>query len=148
MFFKIIHNRIRLIIVVIILLFIIIVCRVFYIQVVDYKKLNKYAILKYIDMIGTILIGIMVLITAIKILINNSLSLIGEIENNEEAINKIKNYLGEFNAIKDQEITLIKYGSYYKLQLIIELDSKMSLRKITNLENKIRKGIIKHIPLN
>lgn len=43
MFFKIIHNRIRLILVVVILLFIIIICRVFYIQVVDYKKLNKYA---------------------------------------------------------------------------------------------------------
>lgn len=108
---------------------------------------NKYVVLKYVDMIGTILIGIMVLITAIKILINNSLSLIGEIENNEEVINKIKNYLKEFKAIKDQEITLIKYGSYYKLQLIIELDSKMSLRKITNLENKIRKGIIKHYSL-
>lgn len=43
MFFKIIHNRIRLIIVVVILLFFIIIGKVFYIQVFSYKKLNKYA---------------------------------------------------------------------------------------------------------
>ena len=53
-------------------------------------------------------------------------------------------YLKEFKVIKDHEITLIKYGSYYKLQLIIELDSKLNLRRITTLENKIKRGIIRH----
>ncbi len=43
MFFKSIHNRIRVIIVIIILLFILIIGKVFYIQVIDYKRLNNYA---------------------------------------------------------------------------------------------------------
>ena len=43
MFFKNIHTRIKIIIIAIILLFIIIILKVFYIQVIDYKKLNKYA---------------------------------------------------------------------------------------------------------
>ena len=43
MFFKNIHTRIKIIILVTIFLFIVIIGKVFYIQVIDYKKLNKYA---------------------------------------------------------------------------------------------------------
>lgn len=43
MFFKDIHKRIKIIIIVTIFLFIVIIGKVFYIQVIDYKKLNNYA---------------------------------------------------------------------------------------------------------
>jgi stage V sporulation protein D (sporulation-specific penicillin-binding protein) len=43
MFFKGIHSRIKIILVIIIFLFILIVGKVFYIQVIDYHRLNKYA---------------------------------------------------------------------------------------------------------
>ena len=43
MFFKSIHTRIKVIIIIIIFLFILIMGKVFYIQVIDYNKLNKYA---------------------------------------------------------------------------------------------------------
>jgi len=43
MFFKKIHIRIKIVLLFIIIMFLIIVLRVFYIQVFDYKKLNKYA---------------------------------------------------------------------------------------------------------
>lgn len=43
MFFKGIHIRIKIIVLVTIFLFLIIIGRVFYIQVIDYKKLNNYA---------------------------------------------------------------------------------------------------------
>ena len=43
MFFNGVHKRIKIIIVITIILFIIIMAKVFYIQVIDYKKLNKYA---------------------------------------------------------------------------------------------------------
>ena len=43
MFFKNIHTRIKIIILVTIFLFIVIIGKVFYIQVINYKKLNKYA---------------------------------------------------------------------------------------------------------
>ncbi len=43
MFFKNIHTRIKIIILVTVFLFIVIIGKVFYIQVIDYKKLNKYA---------------------------------------------------------------------------------------------------------
>lgn len=43
MFFKNIHKRIKIVIVITLILFLIIIGKVFYIQVIDYKKLNKYA---------------------------------------------------------------------------------------------------------
>ncbi len=43
MFFKNIHTRIKIIILITTIMFLIIIGKVFYIQVIDYKKLNKYA---------------------------------------------------------------------------------------------------------
>lgn len=43
MFFKDIHARIKIVIIMTIVLFLVIIGKVFYIQVIDYKKLNKYA---------------------------------------------------------------------------------------------------------
>lgn len=44
MFFKSIHSRIKIILVIIIFLFILIISKVFFIQVINYKRLNKYAL--------------------------------------------------------------------------------------------------------
>lgn len=105
---------------------------------------NEYEFLKYSDLIGSILIGILVLKTALTIIIDNSLSVIGEIEQNKEILNKIEEQLKEYKKIEKSKIELIKYGPYYKLQLTLELDSKMTLRQVTNLERKIKKNIIRH----
>lgn len=106
--------------------------------------LDEIPILKYADLIGTILIGLIVLKTAYKVIIENSLSLIGEVEMNSEVNNKVSQYLEEFKAIKNKKITLIKYGSYYRLQLLLELDNNLSLKQAINLENKIKIGILRH----
>jgi len=61
---------------------------------------------------------------------------------------KIEEYLKEFDSIKNHEITLIKYGAYYQLHLFLELDSKLSLRRVTNLERKLKSSILRHRSLN
>ena len=43
MFFKSVHSRIKIILMIIIFLFVLIIGKVFYIQVIDYQRLNKYA---------------------------------------------------------------------------------------------------------
>ena len=43
MFFKDIHSRIKIVLLIIVFLFVVIVGKVFYIQVIDYKRLNNYA---------------------------------------------------------------------------------------------------------
>ena len=105
---------------------------------------NKYEFLTYLNVIGTVLIGLYVIKTAIEIMAHNSMSLIGETIEDEETINKINKYLKEFKDIEDTRIRLIKYGSYYKLELGLDVTDNMSLRRITILENKVRKGIIRH----
>ncbi len=99
-------------------------------------------ILGYTDLIGTILIGILILKTACTIIIDNSLSLIGEVEVNTELTSQVSTILETKFHLKEYEITLIKYGSYYKLQLKIVPPSKMALKSIMNLEKRIHRSII------
>lgn len=105
---------------------------------------KEIEILKYSDLIGSVVIGILVLKTAINIIIENSLSVIGEIEENKEIIEAVEELLKDYKKIEDIKIELIKYGYYYKMQLTLDLDNKMTLRQISNLERKIKRDIIRH----
>jgi len=109
---------------------------------------EKYPFLKYVDMIGSIIIGLVVWKTSLKIIIDNSLSIIGEVENDSAIINNLREYLGKYKRIEKNEFSLIKYGSYYKLQLTLDLDAKISLRSATNFVNKLKKDIIRHRSFN
>lgn len=105
---------------------------------------NQLEFLKYADFVGSIIIGIIVLKTAISIIIHNSLSLIGEVEENQELDSKVKELLSKEKYIKQIKTTYIVYGSYYKLQLGLVLDSKLSLRQISMLEKRVKQTIIRH----
>lgn len=105
---------------------------------------SRYPFLEYVEVISSLIIAVIVIKKSAETIIHNSLSLLGEVVTEGETVDKIKEYLKEFKGIEDEEITLIKYGSYYKLQLDLDLDNKLTLRKIANLENKIRTGIIRH----
>ena len=105
---------------------------------------NKLTFLKYADIVGTILIGFIIFRMAILIIIDNSLLLIGEVEDNEEQIAKVKELISQRKEVKDFDIILIEYGSYYKLQLGLELDANLSLFKVTKIEEEIKKDILRH----
>ncbi len=105
---------------------------------------NKVPILHYADIVGSVLIGLIVLKTAISIIWDNSLLLIGEEEDNEEINNKVKEFVMQRKEVKDADISLIEYGPYYRLQLMLELDSKLNLRQVTKIEEDIKKDIIRH----
>ena len=109
---------------------------------------NEYEWLKYTDLLGSIFISIIVLKTALSIIIDNSLSLLGEIETNKEVIKRVEDFVLEFKGVENQEVTLIKSGSYYQLHLTLDLDHTLTLRQVKNLENKIKKSIIRHTSLN
>lgn len=105
---------------------------------------EKVPVLHYADIVGSVLIGLIVLKTAISIIVDNSLLLIGEEEDNEEVNNKVKEFIMQRKEVKDADISLIEYGPYYRLQLTLELDSKLSLRQVTKIEEKIKRDIIRH----
>ena len=108
---------------------------------------DEYPWLKYADLIGSIFIGLIVMKTALSIIVDNSLSLIGEVETNKDIIKKVEDFVSEFKGVEKQEVTLIKSGSYYQLHLVLELDHTLTLRQVTNLENKIKRSIIRHTSL-
>lgn len=109
---------------------------------------DEYSWLKYTDLLGSIFISIIVIKTALDIIIDNSFSLIGEIETDKEIIKKVEDFVSEFKGVEKQEVTLIKSGSYYQLHLVLELDHTLTLRQVTNLENKIKRSIIRHTSLD
>ena len=109
---------------------------------------DEYPWLKYADLIGSIFIGLIVMKTALSIIVDNSLSLIGEVETNKVIIKKVEDFVSEFKGVEEQEVTLIKSGSYYQLHLVLELDHTLTLRQVTNLENKIKRSITRHTSLD
>ncbi len=105
---------------------------------------DSYPILKYADVVGSILIGIIVFKTAFTIIADNSMSLIGEVETDPEFIKKIKEFILQIEGINDVEVTLIKYGDYYKIQLMVEMDSKLTLAQVSRLERKLKQDLVRH----
>lgn len=103
----------------------------------------KISILKYADLVGSIIIGLIVLKTSLKIIISNSLSIIGEIDDDEEKIMVIKDYLSKYRNIVDSDMELVKYGSYYKLHLILELRQDISLRSAEKLMKRIKIDLLR-----
>lgn len=105
---------------------------------------DRISLLKYVDLVGSILIGLIVLKTSLEIIVDNSLSIIGEVENDKNAIEEVKNFVLENKFIEKADVSLIMYGSYYKLQLSLELDSSLTLRQVAKLEENLKKDIIRH----
>ena len=104
---------------------------------------NRFIILKYVDLIGSVIIGLIVLRTSLKIIISNSLSIIGEIDDDEEKVGKVNDYLSKYRNIIDSDMELVKYGAYYKLHLVLVLRQDITLRQAEKLMNKIKIEIIR-----
>lgn len=105
---------------------------------------NEYPILRHVDTIGTILIGLIVLKTSLSIIINNSLSIIGEVSEDKETIDKLKSIISSYNEVENYDISLIMYGPYYKLQMNLELNPSLTLKEAIQIESDLKKNFIRH----
>ena len=105
---------------------------------------DTYPILEYADFMGSFVIGLMVFHMAFTILIENSMSLLGEVEVNPQIVDSILEFIRGFKGVNNAKVTLIKYGDYYKIQVIVEVDKSLSIRQITNLEQKLKKELVRH----
>lgn len=101
-------------------------------------------IFRYIDLIVGVIIGLLVFKTALEILIENSMNLIGKVEVDSKLSKEIEEFLLNIPGVEKVKLFLIRYGKYYKLQLIVEMDSRLTLRQVTNLEEKIKKLLVRH----
>ncbi len=98
-------------------------------------------ILKYIDTIGSIIIGLMILHTGYHLMKENIISLLGETEDNKEIEERIKNIVDIYNEIDYKDMELERHGSYYVLELEVYVLENIKVYKLLTIESEIRKKI-------
>lgn len=108
------------------------------------KSSEQYSFLEYADVIGSSIIGLMVLHMAIQIITKNSLSLLGEAEVDSDLVRNIREFILSFKGVKDTKFTLIKYGDYYQIHVMLEVNEGLSLRQVSHLEQKLRENLVRH----
>lgn len=105
---------------------------------------NKVSILKYSDMVGSILISIMIFLMGLKLLIENLSLLIGERETREEKIFEVERLIKERKEdFILEDYTIFKLGSYYDVSLKILVDGNMTVREGHNLMDDIENDLLK-----
>lgn len=107
--------------------------------------LSKYLkILKYADKVGTFIISLFVLKTGYEIIKENLSLIIGEIETDNDIINKIKNYIMETNRIKNvDDVILEKYGIYYDAVIKISVDKNLSIEDAHEIGKEVKNKLLK-----
>ena len=103
-----------------------------FIVVLCLKFSSYFPILEYADIVASSIIGLMVLSMALKIMSEN------------ELVSDIREFILQFQGVKDTKFTLIKYGEYYQIHVMIEVNPKFSVFQISNLEHKLKKELVRH----
>ena len=102
---------------------------------------SKFSFLKYSDLVGSLFIGSLIIIMAYGILKENILSLIGEVSIDEEILKRVEKAVESIDGVDLIDTKLIKYGSYYKANIEVELDPNITIMKLARLEKRIFKKI-------
>lgn len=100
-------------------------------------------ILKYADMIGSIILGTMILKTAIELYKEDLNLLVGTSEKNIEVENKIKEIINNYKEIEFKNIELERHGNYYVLELDIYVLKNIKVFELLSIEKEIRNKIKK-----
>lgn len=115
-----------------------------FVVVLSLKYSYLFPLLEYADIVGSSIIGLMILSLAFKTISENVLSLLGEAEAPEKLVNNIRDFILGFRGVLDTKFTLIKYGDYYQIHVMVEVDDKLSVRRVTNLEHRLKKALVSH----
>lgn len=100
-------------------------------------------ILKYADLVGSVIIGILIIKTSLNLYKENLNYLIGETEKNEEIITKIKEIVNKYPDIQYKDMDLEAHGRYYVLELEIYILNNIKVYKLLTIESDIRRKIKK-----
>lgn len=103
---------------------------------------KELTLLNYIPIIGSIIISCLIIKSSIELLKDNVLILLGAVDNNEDYINFIKEELKMLNVEADK-IELIRYGSYYKVHLVLFLREDMTILEAKQIQTSVIKELRK-----
>lgn len=104
---------------------------------------DKYPILGYADLVGSVFISFLIFKIAINIIRENVDYLLGVNEDDKEIVDKVYEIIKNSSMIKDSSIKLMKNGDYYNLYLTIEIDSNINMKQLFRLENRLKTKIRK-----
>ena len=91
---------------------------------------DKITILKYTDIVATIIVGIFIVKVGFEVLKENISTIIGEQETDENILNDLINIINsEKLVISIDSLTLIKYGYCFKIESEISMDPNLTLQE-------------------
>lgn len=107
------------------------------------KVTHNEGIFKYSDAFGAIFIGIIIIFTGLKIFWNNILAILGEKEEDENILNNVKEKILSVSGVsKINKLILLKFGPYYKCDLIISVNAKLTIVKLNKINSKIKRAVV------
>jgi len=104
---------------------------------------DKIELLKYTDIIATIVVGVFIIKIGFEVLKENISTIIGERETDKQLLNDInKIIIEEKSIIVVDKLDLIKYGSYFEVVGEVSMDENLTLKEchdtIERLEEKLQ----------
>ena len=107
------------------------------------KLVNYFEIFKYADFIGTILVSLIIIYTGMNIFVDNTSCILGKMEDDNEYIDKIKRIiLSDKRVKKIDKLNVIKYGSYYQVELTVLVSNKLKLIDSYKIQKDLRRKLI------
>ena len=104
---------------------------------------EQLPLLQYSDIIGGVIIGLLILKTALSLLKENIDLLLGKTEENIEAKNKIIDILNQYEEIEYKDMELESHGSYHVLELDVYVLKNIKVYKLLTIESEVRRKIKK-----
>lgn len=106
------------------------------------KLSTFFPILRYSDLFVSLLIGLSILYTAYLLLRESILSLIGEKEEDITQNENIKRLIFQTKEVLGiKELLIMKYGFYYQVNLTIYLDKTLTLDKIEQITDNLKRRL-------
>ena len=113
------------------------------VSIVFAKILENSTFYMYSDFIGTILVSLIIIYTGINIFIDNTSCILGKSEDNDEYIEKLRNIILKDKRVKKiDKLNVIKYGSYYQVELTVLVSNKLKLTDSYKIQKDLRRRLI------
>ena len=116
---------------------------VVFISILFMQMAKKIPIFQYADVVAMLLVGLLILKIGFELLKENVSSILDEQERDETYLNQIKEILLESSEIRRVDnLKVLKFGTYYKIDVEVSMDPNMSLlkshRHTHEAENRLR----------
>lgn len=103
---------------------------------------DKLNLLKYSDVVASIIVGLFIVKTGFSIVAENMSVIIGKQENNKEHLSKLKKIiLNDDSVMSIKSMIIMKFGHIVTLDLVISMEGNITLKEAHDVVDEIEKQI-------